>query len=241
MTIIKLDAIGSTNDFLKELSNKQHLENFTVVTAENQTGGKGQMGSVWYSEKGKNLIMSVLIKDFILNSNQIFNINIVVSVAVIQALATLNVPYLSIKWPNDIMSDHFKIGGILIENSFKSDGSIYSIVGLGLNVSQTNFDHLPKASSLALVCAFDFDKPQLLLAIVENIRCNIKMWTSDSDLWSKYTQLLFKKNVPMNFEDNKHQKFIGIIKGVSADGRLKVAMQDGLEIDYNVKEIEMLY
>ena len=86
MKRIKLDAIDSTNEFLKGLSAKQSVENFTVVTAENQTKGKGQMGSVWVSEPSKNLIMSVLIKDFVKNSNQIFDINIAVSVLIIQAL-----------------------------------------------------------------------------------------------------------------------------------------------------------
>jgi BirA family biotin operon repressor/biotin-[acetyl-CoA-carboxylase] ligase len=62
MKVIKLDAIDSTNDFLKGLSNKQELENFTIVTTENQTNGKGQMGSVWDSEVGKNLTMSVFYK-----------------------------------------------------------------------------------------------------------------------------------------------------------------------------------
>jgi BirA family biotin operon repressor/biotin-[acetyl-CoA-carboxylase] ligase len=57
MKLIKLDAIDSTNEFLKSLSSQQEPENFTVVTAENQTKGKGQMGAVWSSEVGKNLIM----------------------------------------------------------------------------------------------------------------------------------------------------------------------------------------
>ena len=75
MQLIKLDAIDSTNEFLKGLSNNQVLENFTVVTAEYQTNGKGQMGAVWNSETGKNLIMSVLVIDFVTDINQIFNIN----------------------------------------------------------------------------------------------------------------------------------------------------------------------
>ena len=64
MKLIKLGAIDSTNEFLKGLSNKQQMENFTVVTAECQTKGKGQMGAVWSSEPCKNLIMSLLVKDF---------------------------------------------------------------------------------------------------------------------------------------------------------------------------------
>ena len=84
MKLIKLDAIDSTNEFLKALSNKENLENFTVVTAENQTKGKGQMGSEWSSEVGKNLIMSILIKDYLFDINQIFNLNIAVSLAVLK-------------------------------------------------------------------------------------------------------------------------------------------------------------
>ena len=78
MRLVKLDAIDSTNEFLKGLSSQESLENFTVVTAENQTKGKGQMGAVWNSEIGKNLIMSVLIRDFITDIHQIFNLNIAV-------------------------------------------------------------------------------------------------------------------------------------------------------------------
>src|SRR5690606_23453831 len=130
--LIKLDAIDSTNDFLKALSSQNELDNFTVVTAENQTKGRGQMGAKWESESGKNLIMSVLVKDFVCDNEQIFNVNIIVSLAVIETLKSLHIPGLSVKWPNDIMSYNKKIGGILIENTIKSDGRIVSVVGLGL-------------------------------------------------------------------------------------------------------------
>ena len=153
MRLVKLDAIDSTNDFLKDLIRQQDVENFTVISAENQTKGKGQMGAVWNSEQGKNLIMSVLIKDFLSDPKDVFNLNIVISLAVIRSLEQLNIPKLSIKWPNDIMADNKKIGGILIENSFKSDQTIASIVGIGLNVNQTHFENLPQASSLALICS----------------------------------------------------------------------------------------
>ncbi|MEY4037832.1 MAG: hypothetical protein RIR67_142, partial [Bacteroidota bacterium] len=174
MKLIKLDAIDSTNEFLKGLSNKEDLENFTVVTAENQTKGKGQMGAVWNSEVGKNLIMSVLVKDFLSEINEIFNLNIAVATAVITALKKQNIPNLSIKWPNDILSANKKIGGILIENSIKSDGTILSIVGLGLNVNQTNFEGLPKASSLAVVMEHELNKEELLSAIVTQLEANVE-------------------------------------------------------------------
>jgi BirA family biotin operon repressor/biotin-[acetyl-CoA-carboxylase] ligase len=86
----------------------------------------------------------VFYKDPLLNINQIYNLNIATGCGC-WSLEIYNIPKLSIKWPNDIMSSNFKIGGILIENSLKSDGAVSSVVGLGLNINQTNFDNLPKS------------------------------------------------------------------------------------------------
>jgi BirA family biotin operon repressor/biotin-[acetyl-CoA-carboxylase] ligase len=242
MKLIKLDAIDSTNEFLKGLSNKQELENLTVVTAENQTKGKGQMGSIWNSEVGKNLIMSVFVKNSLSDVNQIYNLNIAVAISVIQVLEALNIPALSIKWPNDIMSYNFKIGGILIENSIKSDGTVNSIIGLGLNVNQINFVNLPKASSLAVICKTEFDKEAVLYSIVDKFEklLNVKNLQSDS-LWLSYTSSLFKKGIPMPFRDNKGHTFMGIIQGVSPYGLLQVLLEDDSVSEYSIKEIQMLY
>ena len=79
MKLIKLDAIDSTNDFLKRLSVEQSLENFTVVTAESQTRGKGQMGAKWDSETGKNLMISVLVNNVLNTISEIFDLNVAVA------------------------------------------------------------------------------------------------------------------------------------------------------------------
>jgi BirA family biotin operon repressor/biotin-[acetyl-CoA-carboxylase] ligase len=242
MKLIKLDAIDSTNEFLKGLSNNQTVENFIVVTAESQTKGKGQMGSVWVSEPSKNLIMSVLVKDFLWDNSQIFDINIATSVSVIQALELWNIPELSIKWPNDIMSYNKKIGGILIENSLKSNGTITSIVGLGLNVNQTNFEYLPKASSLATICNTSFDKEKILLKIVETLERNIQFWDQNKDsLWKNFTNSLFKKGIPMPFSDGNQQNFMGIIQGVTSFGKLQILLEDDSVSEFDIKEVQMLY
>ena len=242
MKRIKLDAIDSTNEFLKGLSVEQTLENFTVVTAENQTKGKGQMGSVWVSEPGKNLIMSILVKNYLTDISQLFNSSIVASVSIIQALEELNIPELSIKWPNDIMSYNKKIGGILIENSIKSDGNIFSIVGLGLNVNQTNFEQLPKASSLAAICNTPFDKEEILLKIIDKLEQNVLFWNQTPDLlWSEYTNKLFKKGIPMPFEDQNQHQFMGIIQGVSSIGRLRILLDNDTVSEFDIKGIQMLY
>lgn len=242
MKLIKLDAIDSTNEFLKGISTQQNTENFTVVTAENQTKGKGQRGAVWNSEIGKNLIMSVLVKDYLIHTNAIFNLNIAFSLAVITALKKKNIPDLSIKWPNDILSANKKIGGILIENSIKSDGSIHSIVGMGLNVNQTNFDGLPKASSLAVITGLEFDKDELLLDIITNLEKNvIESKNNPEALRQKFVDLLYKKDIPMPFTNQKEEKFMGIIQGISSIGRLRVLLEDDSVTEFDIKEIQMLY
>ena len=242
MKVIKLDAIDSTNAFLKGLSSKQDLENFTVVTAECQTKGKGQMGAVWASEASKNLIMSILVKDFLSDICQIFNLNIAVSLAVIEVLETMKIPDLSIKWPNDIMSYNKKIGGILIENSIKSDGTIISVVGLGLNVNQTNFENLPKASSLAVISGATFDLEELLMLIGTGIEQKIALWKQfPATLWDSYINNLYKKGIPMAFSAQNGTNFMGIIQGVSDIGKLQIMLEDDSVVAFDIKEIQMLY
>ncbi|KAF2508614.1 biotin--[acetyl-CoA-carboxylase] ligase [Flavobacterium zhairuonense] len=246
MKLIKLDAIDSTNDFLKALSSQDELENFTVVTAENQTKGKGQMGAKWQSESGKNLIMSTLVKDFIFDNEQVFNLSLIVSLSVIEVLKSLNIPELSIKWPNDIMSYNKKVGGILIENTIKSDGRIVSVVGLGLNVNQTNFDELPNASSLAVILGKALNKDILPEMIVEKIKEKINSWENKAaDFWDNYYNTLFRKGVPMPFKDlhpnSSGQNFMGIIQGVSSIGKLQVLLEDDSISEFDIKEIQMLY
>lgn len=242
MQLIKLDAIDSTNDFLKAMAAHSDASNFTVVTAENQTKGKGQMGAVWNSEIGKNLIMSVLIKDVLNNVADVFDLNIVVALSVIDILKKQSIPDLAIKWPNDIMSANKKIGGILIENSIKSDGSIYSVAGLGLNVNQTNFENLPKASSLAVVTDKTFDKENLLTDIVASMKMHItKLKENKTALWQEYQSELFRKELPTVFEDQNAKRFMGIVKGVNESGRLIVLMENDQLKDFEIKQIQMLY
>jgi len=243
MSIIKLSAIDSTNDFLKDLSRNQSVDNFTAVVAQKQTNGKGQMGATWQSEEGKNLIMSILIKDVLQNSDEIFHLNVAVALSILQVLEDFNIPKLSVKWPNDIMSDHKKICGILIENSFKLDTKIESVVGIGLNVNQRKFDDLPKASSMAVVAENEFDLDLILNKIIFQIKKNCSwILSNQSDkLWQEYHKHLFKINVPMAFEDANHNKFMGIIKGVSTDGRIQVLLEDNSVKNFGIREFQILF
>lgn len=242
MRLVKLDAIDSTNDFLKYFSRRENLENFTVVTTENQTNGRGQMGSVWNSQVGKNLIMSVLIKNFIADATSVFDLNIAVSLAVIQSLQKLDIPELRIKWPNDIMSGNKKIGGILIENSFKSNQAIDSIVGIGINVNQTEFENLPQASSLILQTGVSFNKDELLLGIIQELKAIVENWYKASEDYKiHYDNLLFKKGEPMIFQKPDQSNFVGEIIGVNASGRLQILNENSHIEDFDLKEIKLLF
>nr|WP_315224360.1 biotin--[acetyl-CoA-carboxylase] ligase [uncultured Flavobacterium sp.] len=242
MKLIKLDAIDSTNDFLKALASHDEPDNFTVVTAETQSKGKGQMGAKWQSESGKNLIMSVLVKDFVFDNQQVFDLTVVVALSVTEVLKSFNIPDISIKWPNDIMSYNKKVGGILIENTLKSNGRIVSVVGLGLNVNQTNFENLPNASSLALIAKTQFDKEIFPNLIVEKIKEKIALWPTHSTLfWSEYFDALFRKGVPMPFKNLENQNFMGIIQGVSSSGKVQILLEDDSVSEFDIKEVQMLY
>jgi BirA family biotin operon repressor/biotin-[acetyl-CoA-carboxylase] ligase len=243
MNLIKLDAIDSTNDFLKDLSRKQIVENFTAVVANSQTKGKGQMGSSWNSEQGKNLTLSILIKDVLNDVDQIFHLNVAIALSVIQVLEANNLPKLSIKWPNDIMSDGKKISGILIENSFKSDITIESVVGIGLNVNQKSFENLPKASSMTLIMKKEFNLETILQGIIFQIKknCSFILANQTDKLWDNYHKYLFKMNIPMPFENACSVRFMGIIQGVASEGKLEVLLEDDSIKTYGIKEIQMLY
>jgi len=242
MNIIKLSATNSTNDYLKQLTATQHVDNFTIVTAEDQTAGRGQMGAQWNAEPGKNLTFSILVRDLLLEVSGIFNLNVAVAVSIIQALDGYGVEALNIKWPNDILAGNKKIGGILIENSIKQGGEIFSVIGIGLNVNQKNFDGLPKASSLAVAASRDFDKQEVMMAIVQKLQHNVaKLMHKDTQsLWETYLKRLYKIGVPMPFE-NSTTKFMGIIKGVTPTGQLQVLLENDNIAEYAIKEVQLLY
>ncbi|WP_333600277.1 biotin--[acetyl-CoA-carboxylase] ligase [Flavobacterium sp.] len=242
MPIIKLDAIDSTNDYLKQLAKEKDLENFTIVMAREQTKGRGQMGAKWYSEPGKNLTMSVLVKDLAINTISIYDLNVVVAMAAVDVLTSTGCPNVKIKWPNDIMADNKKVGGILIENSFKTDGTFTAVVGFGLNLNQTNFEHLPQASSLTNVTGQTYDLEATADLFVKQLKLQLDSLPEKTNLvWNNYEKLLFKRNKAVAFEDSIGNRFMGIIESVTRDGKLALLQEDDLLHHYEVKAIKMLY
>jgi BirA family biotin operon repressor/biotin-[acetyl-CoA-carboxylase] ligase len=243
LKIIKLSAIDSTNSFLKEMASSSTVENFTVVVTENQIKGRGQQGSTWESEVGKNLIFSVFVVFDALNVLDKKYLSYAVSLAVFEVLQQENIPRIAIKWPNDILSANKKIGGILIENSLKGSKISSSVIGIGLNVNQTRFSStLEKASSLKLTSNRTFNLEQLLEDMVVSLQSKIALLnTKDfSSLESSYLRVLYKKNTPTMFKDRKGALFMGIIRGISMDGKLQVELEDEMLREFGIKEISLL-
>tara|TARA_R110002167_G_scaffold59804_23_gene169424 strand:- start:1001 stop:1732 length:732 start_codon:yes stop_codon:yes gene_type:complete len=243
MRLVKLDATDSTNAYLKELMRAEPLEDATTVVAQAQTLGRGQMGSQWTSERGKNLLFSVLKKIDSLSVDQQFYLSMAVSLAVLETLKKRQVPGLAIKWPNDILSGNSKICGILIENILSGPTIKTSIIGIGLNVNQTRFVNLPNASSLKLLLGIDFDLDDLLEELIYNLGQEIKKINKSEmpGLKQRYLQLLYGKDRPANFRMPGGQCIAGVIKGVSEHGKLIVAHQQLGVLEYDLKEIKLLY
>ena len=241
--IIKLDATDSTNLYLKELLQSVKLDDYTVVVAKKQLKGRGQMGTVWQSEEGKNLTFSVLKSFDALHVEHQFLLNIGVSMAVFDVLHGLSVPNVSVKWPNDIMSGSQKICGILIENVLKGPLVGHAIIGIGLNVNQTNFENLGKASSLKLLTGNTFDLDELLHNILNRLQHHLNGLEAKtvSQLLPSYEKLLFRKDKPSTFTNAQGDMFMGFIRHISPAGKLVLELEDQIFKEYDLKEVTLLY
>ncbi|MBR9916046.1 MAG: biotin--[acetyl-CoA-carboxylase] ligase, partial [Algicola sp.] len=128
MRTIKLDAIDSTNTFLRQLRSAEVLMDYTVVMANSQTHGRGQMGTKWQSEPSKNLMVSVFVDVSWLEISASFYISMAISLAISDTLKSFQIKDVKVKWPNDILSEQKKISGILIENGIKNNQLQGSII-----------------------------------------------------------------------------------------------------------------
>ena len=242
MPIIKLNAIDSTNSYMRRLISEQDVEDYTIVIAEKQTQGRGQMGTVWKADKGKNLMFSVF-KDLRLHDVQFpFYISMAISLAILKAFKTLNIPDLRIKWPNDILSADKKICGILIENVIKNKLNS-TIIGVGINVNQTDFTRLPKASSLKNITGTHYNVDEILQLIIKYTKEYSKLLQQEKYNFVKneYETNLFRKNKPSTFKDAEGVLFSGFIKGVTKYGKLQVIVEDEIVKKFDLKEITLMY
>lgn len=240
MKLIKLNAIDSTNTFLKELAQTEQLENFTVVTANEQLKGRGQMNTGWLSEPNKNLLCSVFYRfKNVLFSNQIY-LNYAVALSVYETLKEFNVPKLSIKWPNDILSQKNKISGVLVETVVKQQKIKSVVIGVGLNVNQETFSkNLQNVTSIKKTTGKFEDLETVLTVFMGKLKANIQLFLDQkfSDLEEAYLNVLYKKNIPTMFKTSKNVLFMGMIIGVATSGKLQIQLEDDSVNEFGIKEV----
>ena len=176
----------------------------TVISADFQTDGRGQYGKLWHSEARANLLLSVLLRPAFLKPTDSFLLNIAASVSVCQLLEKYlpeRMDDIRIKWPNDVLVKNRKICGLLIQNSFYKDRIQHSVVGLGLNVNQTDFgpdSYNAAPTSMAIEGRDNFDRRTLLSDFVDRLKNNMVTAEKYSgQLRDQYLKLLTGNRKPV--------------------------------------------
>jgi len=220
---IKHDNLASTNSFISDLLKHQSLEEGAIVITDYQDAGRGLGEHSWLSNRGENLLMSLLLYPAFLSASRQFHLSRVASLALCDALESLGIDAV-IKWPNDILTGKGKIAGILIEHSVTAGTISRTIVGVGLNLNQTEFPPFQvPASSLCLETGKSADVAEvgeLVEARLMSRYLALKEGHTEQ-LETEYLEKLFKAGVPSAFiaED---EVFVGTIKGVNDFGELMV-------------------
>ena len=205
-----------------------------VVWADYQTAGKGQGTNSWESERGKNLLFSILYHPQDIPANRQFQISMAVSLAIADALGE-QIGDVSIKWPNDIYWRNAKIGGILIENRLMGQTIKDSIIGVGINVNQRQFhSDAPNPVSLWQIHGHETDRETLLRSILDRFSLYI-----NKDVKSRYVNMLYRRKGFHPYCD-KDGAFMAEFKDVEDDGHLVLSKENGQQCRYAFKEIQFV-
>jgi BirA family biotin operon repressor/biotin-[acetyl-CoA-carboxylase] ligase len=239
--LIKLTSVDSTNSFLKRMvSNSEPLPEGTVIMAENQFEGRGQVNNIWHAEPGKNLTFSIFLLPSFLQPSEQFILNIAISIGIYRALRPFTGEGLSVKWPNDIYYKDSKIGGVLIENIIAGNSIRACIAGIGINVNQEVFheDLRGRAASLYQILQKNVDLLWLLTEICSQIEAvYLKVRSGNySNLRNEYLNMLYRFNRKSTYRQNG-EPFEGTIIDVSSTGLLIIETSEEIK-SYNFKEIE---
>jgi BirA family biotin operon repressor/biotin-[acetyl-CoA-carboxylase] ligase len=236
--VVYLPSCQSTNDEAAQLLRQNTATEGTIVITDNQTAGRGQRGNSWQTNVGQNFTLSVILKPHFLTAAEQFKLNIAISVGIFDFLEPYLGTALKIKWPNDIYVENKKLGGILIENTIQNSRIESSVMGIGLNINQTDFSNL-KATSLGLFTGQFYDLNYLLAELLECLEKSYLMLRNNklSSLKVKYLQNLFRYQETHWFEQNG-EHFQGVIIGIDDLGKLAIDVQGIRYFDF--KEVSFV-
>jgi BirA family transcriptional regulator, biotin operon repressor / biotin---[acetyl-CoA-carboxylase] ligase len=240
-TIKYLPTCQSTNDWMQDYLLKHTIVDGLCLYTSHQTQGRGQRGNIWQADAHKNITMSILLNPDFLKASEQFYLNMVVSLGVFDALEGILGVGLKIKWPNDIYFDNNKIGGILIENGIQGNNLSSSIIGIGINVNQAEFE---RANASAIKSILLSENDVEIGPIIEKIFEEIEKYyyvlkNRDFDfLKNKYLNQLFRIAEWHPFKAGNHI-FNGKILTINEQGKLELETVEGLQ-SFDFKEIEFV-
>lgn len=223
--ILRFNTLDSTNNYAAQIIDADTAQAGLTIVAGQQSAGRGQRGNSWNDLPNESLLMSIILQPTMPIDAQ-FSFLSIVAVAVAQAIQSLDQGLrVHIKFPNDIIVNDKKAAGILIENSLRGSHWTHAIVGVGINVLQTNFEQLPNATSLLMASgkAFSIDEvmKQTRTLIIENCMAH-----SNKSYLIEYNNLLFKNNEMQVVAIDGVLKEVKIL-GANAQGFLQVQLPDG--------------
>jgi BirA family biotin operon repressor/biotin-[acetyl-CoA-carboxylase] ligase len=251
---MELSSVGSTNNYAFEQIHANMAQPGTCYFAHEQTAGKGQRSKSWTSEKGANIILSIVLKPFFLQPFQQFHLSACVATAAYQFLTGYAPEYLTIKWPNDLYWQNKKLGGILIENIIgastddkKNSDQMdqlsawkWAVIGLGININQAEFPgEVKNAVSLKQITGKKYDPVELAKKLCETIGHSYILLNEKGcdSILKLYNDALYKKDELVKFKKGS-RSFEAKVKSVSASGELIV--QHSVEEKFSFGEVEWL-
>jgi BirA family biotin operon repressor/biotin-[acetyl-CoA-carboxylase] ligase len=233
---IHLSVVESTNSYTTRLLSQSDIPEWTVITTDHQTAGKGQRGRSWEGDPGLNIMASIVLRPRISVSQQ-YLISMAVSVAICDVLADFHI-HAHVKWPNDILIEERKICGMLIENQLKGDQVETCVVGIGLNVNQRTFSDFDwEGTSMALELGRIIDREEVLHRLIEAIKVRVTQMQQSDQLEFDFKERLFGVGKKILFQ-GQNDLFEAEVVGVESDGRL-ILSKDGEEMKFLNGEIKL--
>lgn len=238
---IRKETTGSTNSDLAELSRREVVDDFTVISAQRQTAGRGQRGNSWESAPGKNLTFSIVVHPSFLDISRHFLISEITALAVKDTLSHF-IDKISIKWPNDIYWRDLKICGILIENELQGGRIMQSLAGIGINVNQKEFlSDAPNPVSLLQITGREYNIDYILDSFVSRFAFYYDCLKNErfDEIKMKYLPSLYRRDTLHAFRDSRG-RFKARIVDVLDHGPMILIDTEGIRREYMFKEVEYI-
>ena len=239
--ILRVAETTSTNSLLRELVIKESLPEGSVVVADFQTAGRGQIGNVWESEAGKNLMFSTVLYPTCIPANRQFLISQIAALSVKETLDSYT-DHVTVKWPNDIYWKEKKIAGMLIEVDLTGSSLSNAIIGIGININQRHFkSDAPNPVSLTQITGKEHNLSELLEKILDSIVDAYNKYSPDNEeeIRQKYMALLFRNKGVYPYLYGE-EIFNASIEGIEPNGQLILKKENGSIHTFAFKEISFV-